>query len=516
MAADETDRTELHRRVLTHLILGAGEATEAADESGGDGDEQARARGADAADKATRRPRLGGRVSLAALRRVVRCHGCGSDDDDVFNGAGSRAAGGALGALHDAGAGASARRARRVRAHLPAGARVVAADAPRASTRGDGGDGDGDEEEADDDNGEVTLRELAWRLFLGCLPVCRAQWRATLAQQSAAYADACVRCERLTMSPSSACAPAGGGGSSSDPLTDAHSAWADYFAHRELLRAVELDVQRTHADFHRMHALRDGMRRVLVVYATHCATASSSPPSSSASASSVPTAAPRAMQSRPCLDSTDGSAHHLPQHPIYGRCEHGAPVGGAAVATVERDPSRYYRQGMNELLAPFLLCCASEAGAYTCFAALMQRISVVFESRSPAGVQRVLEEYTALLQCVDRALDTHVRQRLGVEPNLYALRWLRTLFAQDLALPDIAEMWDVLLAGVDNDVLLSAVRMAVAMACALRTHLMACRDTGSAVRVLQRCAEYVELRDILRAHEWVLRALGAAEQHAAE
>lgn len=118
----------------------------------------------------------------------------------------------------------------------------------------------------------------------------------------------------------------------------------------------------------------------------------------------------------------------------------------------KRHPSVGYRQGMNELAAPFLLVFADdrgadssdmEADAYFCFEAVMTEMGPCYIPGDAAtdGISIQLRELQALLRIKDPHLEGHL-ERLGVDPRFYGLRWIRLWLSQEFPLPDCLSLWD--------------------------------------------------------------------------
>lgn len=159
-----------------------------------------------------------------------------------------------------------------------------------------------------------------------------------------------------------------------------------------------------------------------------------------------------------------------------------------------------------------------EHDAYCMFDALMSgacgAVAMAdFFSPSAAGVSHtglppVIEASSALyhlLSIVDSSLHSHLVE-LGVEPQYFALRWLRVLFGREFSLEDLLVIWDEIFAsdngklnkGVDNDKdssfpIFSSLRgafisaMAVSMILNLRSSLLA---TETATTCLQRLLNF--------------------------
>ncbi|KAI9112482.1 hypothetical protein K1719_016405 [Acacia pycnantha] len=165
-----------------------------------------------------------------------------------------------------------------------------------------------------------------------------------------------------------------------------------------------------------------------------------------------------------------------------------------------------------------------EHDAYCMFDALMNGTNgsvamAEFFSYSPAvgshtGLPPVIEASTALyhlLFLVDSSLHSHLVD-LGVEPQYFALRWLRVLFGREFSLNNLLIIWDEVFAsenckvekGADNDgdcgfwILKSPRRafisaLAVAMLLQLRSSLLA---TENPTICLQRLLNFPEDTDI--------------------
>ncbi|KAL9991551.1 putative Rab-GTPase-TBC domain-containing protein [Helianthus debilis subsp. tardiflorus] len=130
------------------------------------------------------------------------------------------------------------------------------------------------------------------------------------------------------------------------------------------------------------------------------------------------------------------------------------------------------------------------------------------------GLPPVLEASSALyrlLSTVDFSLYTHLVE-LGVEPQYFALRWLRVLFGREFALADLLVIWDEIFA-LDNTKLkkekevtfnvFNSLRgafisaLAVSMILYLRSSLLATENATSCLQRLLNFPEDVNLRKLL-------------------
>uniref|UniRef100_A0A5B6ZIC0 Rab-GAP TBC domain-containing protein n=1 Tax=Davidia involucrata TaxID=16924 RepID=A0A5B6ZIC0_DAVIN len=169
-----------------------------------------------------------------------------------------------------------------------------------------------------------------------------------------------------------------------------------------------------------------------------------------------------------------------------------------------------------------------EHDAYSMFDALMNGASgavAMAEFFSPAalggshtGLPPVIEASSAvyhLLSIVDSSLHTHLVE-LGVEPQYFALRWLRVLYGREFALEDLLIIWDEIFASdnsylnrsAENDVgssfgVLSSPRgafisaIAVSMILYLRSSLLATENATSCLQRLLNFPENINLKKLI-------------------
>jgi len=117
-----------------------------------------------------------------------------------------------------------------------------------------------------------------------------------------------------------------------------------------------------------------------------------------------------------------------------------------------------YRQGMNELLAPFLFVFSEtslesiddvEADSFFCFCHIMKGMRHFFDPklRSVNGgtVEQELVNFEALVSFRDPQIARHF-ERIGVDVRYYALRWFRLWFSHELDLASLLTLWDSILA----------------------------------------------------------------------
>ncbi|KAK9269362.1 hypothetical protein L1049_001133 [Liquidambar formosana] len=137
---------------------------------------------------------------------------------------------------------------------------------------------------------------------------------------------------------------------------------------------------------------------------------------------------------------------------------------------------------------------------------------------SHTGLPPVIEASSAfyhLLSIVDSSLHSHLVE-LGVEPQYFALRWLRVLFGREFSLVDLLIIWDEIFAsdnsklnkGAEDDVesgfrVLSSARgafisaMAVSMILHLRSSLLATENATSCLQRLLNFPENINLKRLI-------------------
>lgn len=81
-----------------------------------------------------------------------------------------------------------------------------------------------------------------------------------------------------------------------------------------------------------------------------------------------------------------------------------------------------------------------------------------------------------LLAQYDPTLYKHL-QGLGIEPQIYGIRWLRLLFAREFHMQDVLTLWDAIMA--DDPQLNMVDYMALAMLLFLRENRANCRRTAT-------------------------------------
>ena len=127
------------------------------------------------------------------------------------------------------------------------------------------------------------------------------------------------------------------------------------------------------------------------------------------------------------------------------------------------NPGIRYVQGMNEILAPiyYVFCqerelvehpekCQeyAEPDAFFCFTQIMADLRDRFLKsldKSSDGIMAAVENLHKLLQQIDPVLHSHLMVH-GIDPRLYAFRWMSLLLSQEFDIPDVIRFWDALFA----------------------------------------------------------------------
>jgi len=110
-----------------------------------------------------------------------------------------------------------------------------------------------------------------------------------------------------------------------------------------------------------------------------------------------------------------------------------------------------YRQGMNELLAPFIFLLPPESPrgsrmAYTLFQHFVYRYLERFLLTSDSGyLFKSFRLFDILLHYHDPQLAVHLSSS-GITPELYAPAWFLTAFSRALSIQQVLRLWDLLIA----------------------------------------------------------------------
>lgn len=269
---------------------------------------------------------------------------------------------------------------------------------------------------------ESPVRGLAWRYFLGVLRGPTGTW----AQQVEAQ---CTKLEALCaehcVDPSAVADAAGAAGidvAVVNPLScDESSPFQKFFEFAEVREQIENDLKRLYPgdEFFARADVQRSMQRILCVWAA----------------------------ANPEVGYRQGMHELLA--PLLSVNWHEA-AEAAAAAEAPRAASDYAAAGT--LLRAVLRPDAVEGVTWGCFAQLMRGVREYYfkpprvEPDAPSPLQRTCTRIQGdrLLAC-DPALHARLTS-LGVEPQLYLLRWLRLLFGREFHLADVQVVWDAIFA----------------------------------------------------------------------
>ena len=300
--------------------------------------------------------------------------------------------------------------------------------------------------------GPGTLRGLAWLLSLQVLGPISLTWPDQLQRVRTRYRQQCL--QRLDATGRRIRVDG-------DPLTDPH-----YRAHDVMARDIDLDVQRmfpaepSGADAH--GALRAAVRRLLL--------------------------------------------GHVAVHHDYcqGMQEVLLPLLAAFAGPIEDDrhdaaatPEQQLAHRLARLTAEEME--VVEANAFAAFERLIARTAPIWQ---PDRVDRQrrrsdppwIRQHRALLHATDQPLYLHLFERVGVHAEHYLIRWMRTLFVQDVPLWRILPVWDALLLGRADEygyadaaaqLLPALMDYSVAVLVHMRESLLATDHASDAILLLQ-------------------------------
>lgn len=119
----------------------------------------------------------------------------------------------------------------------------------------------------------------------------------------------------------------------------------------------------------------------------------------------------------------------------------------------------------------------SEADSFWCFCNLMADLRdnfCVSLDHTTSGVGGTLLRLEELLRAHDAPLFQHLVEKLGLVPQMFALRWITVLFSQEFHLPDVLTLWDAILG--QNDRLDFSLHVCLAMLNTIRPSLI---DAGA-------------------------------------
>ena len=160
------------------------------------------------------------------------------------------------------------------------------------------------------------------------------------------------------------------------------------------------------------------------------------------------------------------------------------------------NPGLKYVQGMNELHAPLLWTFRTdpdeaesehaEADAFFCFMEIMSEFRDHFCKQldnSSSGIRATMTTLLGYLQEHDYELWDHLVNRMSIDPQYFAFRWITLMCSQEFHFPDLIRLWDTFLADPKGR-LDSLLKFCVAMLVSARDLLLA-GDFASNLKLLQ-------------------------------
>jgi TBC1 domain family protein 5 len=252
------------------------------------------------------------------------------------------------------------------------------------------------------------------------------------------------------------------------------SSWAAYFATQEVRKTIALDLERLHPgdQFYSSPDIQAALLDILTVWSLE----------------------------NPSVGYRQGM-HELASLVLSQRASDVAGLGHewGTRASPPRDP---VVDGAPELSAAYV-----EHDAYAMFSAMLGptraaraaapeektpiRVVAFFEDAPGKGgfdrseVKGACDRVFAAVGAVDPHLKQHL-ERLGIEPQLFLLRWFRVLFSREFHLDDAMRAWSAFFAANKSGVRDVIEAFAAAMVLFLRHELMAADDFGTCLRRLQR------------------------------
>ena len=283
--------------------------------------------------------------------------------------------------------------------------------------------------------------------------------------------------------------------SADNPLAhSADSGWGNYFKTAEVRDTIALDLERLHPGdaFYSAPDVQHALLNVLLVW----------------SLENPRLGYRQGMHELSSLVFSQRASDAMASDPSGHRW--GASTSAPASAPEQDAPGPHEP----ELSASYV-----EHDAYAMFAALMGadsppngrgkiRLASFFEDpEAPgklSGVQMACDRVYVRLQKVDPALRTHL-DKVGIEPQLFLLRWLRVLFSREFHLDDAMLIWDAAIGtndpsdgddtsfsldgdiDYDNPGVMDLIEStAVAMLVFVRVDVLSSGDFGSCLRRLQK------------------------------
>ena len=316
---------------------------------------------------------------------------------------------------------------------------------------------------------DSSVRGVCWRYFLGALSGPPAGWPAQVRKQQAAFSALCVEhcveldhaADALTTDDVTVC----------NPLSvDEASPYARFFAGSALREEIGRDLERLHPGnaFFEQPTVQRLLLRVLFVWSRSHPALSYRQGMHELLAPCVSVLWAEAAEAAEARGTplAPGTAPGVNALGAGGPVSSGGGGGGGGgqwgpPSWPEDGATDVVAQQLDELLKPEFV----EAAAWALFSRLMSFVKRWFEHSprpSPGSAigaasaqlsalhRKCAHIQETLLMQADPALHLRLGE-LGIEPQLYLLRWLRLLFGREFHFEDVKLLWDAIFAfGVDE------------------------------------------------------------------
>ena len=155
-----------------------------------------------------------------------------------------------------------------------------------------------------------------------------------------------------------------------------------------------------------------------------------------------------------------------------------------------------YVQGMNEILAIIFYVMKDESDSFWAFNTIMNQLGDLFTAEADttqAGIYSQIDALSGSLRCYNYELWKHLCA-IDFPLTTLAMRWITTLLAMDLTLPDTIRVWDILLQSSHKNQLLGfSVIVSLAYLMSLSGELMNFTDGQEAVEFASRFGRGVDV-----------------------
>lgn len=317
--------------------------------------------------------------------------------------------------------------------------------------------------------GEISrspLRSVCWKLFFGTLPENISKWKTSLDAERAPYQKLRQKYVLDLQSKMNSEADL----EVNNPLSQAEdSPWKRYFEDTELRKVIQQDVERTFPDeeFFRFEKVQNMLVDILFVY---------------------------------CRENDDVS-YKQGMHELLAPILWVVQMDALKELPVESDPEL---QSINEALLHNLNPDYVEHDSFSIFNRLMMTCKIWFEtgnSLSSASISAASlfkdgsddSNHTTVVRKCHRVQNTLLKEfdptlhakltSLGIEPQLYGIRWLRLLFGREFHMEDVLRLWDGIFA--DDPKLGIVEYIAVAMLIYIREQLLNADYTAALSRLMR-------------------------------